>query len=87
MYTKIICSKGFMYWVDLSSCVIEETTYRTKDGDKHRLILKHSANAVDGGEIEWISLTDYMEKEELKEKYGSMLPVVLTLDFNKGVSN
>ena len=83
MFTKIICSQGFMYWVDLSASIIEETCYKNKEGMKYKLILKHPASAVEGGEIDWINLTDYMSKEDLHKKYGCMLPVVTTLDFSK----
>ena len=82
MLTKIICSQGFMYWVDMSSAIIEETVYASKDGKKYKLILRHPAFAVDGGEIDYMSLTDYMPKEELSKKYGGMLPVEATLNFN-----
>ena len=72
-----------MYWVDLSASLIEEVTYKIKGEDKYKLILKHPASTVEGGEAEWINLTDYMDKDELTRKYGAMLPVDVTLNFNK----
>lgn len=83
MLTKIICSNGFMYWVDLSVSLIEEVTCKIKGEDKFRLILKHPASTVEGGERDWIILTSYMSKDELKSKYGNMLPVDVTLNFNE----
>ena len=82
MLTKIICSKGFMYWVDLSASLIEEVTCKVKEESLYKLILRHPALAVEGGEIDWVNLTDYMSKDVLHKKYGCMLPVDVTLDFN-----
>ena len=83
MLTKIICSQGFMYWVDMSNAIILEVDKPARGTNTYKLILKHPALAVDGGQIRNINLTDYMPKEELSKKYGSMLAVEATLDFNK----
>ena len=83
MLTKIICSQGFMYWVDMSNAIIQEVDKPARETNTYKLILKHPALAVEGGEIDYISLTDYMPKEELSKKYSGMLPVEATLDFNK----
>ena len=82
MYTKIICSQGFIYWLDLSRAIIHVLcTNRNAENKKYALILSHPALAVDGGEIDFIHLTKGMGMEDLKSKYSAILPVDMTLDF------
>jgi len=82
MFTKIICSEGLMHWVDLNTALIEEV-FKIVDGRKvYRLVLNHPALKIQDDYISCIALTDFMEKDELKIRYGAILPVVITLNFS-----
>ena len=82
MYTKIICSQGFIYWLDLNQAVIEMVCMNTSQKDKkYSIAVRHPVFAIEGGEVDFIHLTKSMSMEDLKTKYESMLPVDVALDF------
>lgn len=80
MLSKITCSKGFVYWVDLNLSIIQIIcTNISSKNKKYCLIISHPSLS-DG---DYIYLTDSMGLDDLKSKYSGMIPVDITLDFSK----